>query len=315
MNRTRFLLNLVAGLALGALGTGILSAQSVPAGSGVPARMVVTEETSQSTGMPVIGAEDVIVSERQQRDKVTGWVPAQGKYAGLELYILLDDGSTSSLATQLGDIRQFILEQPSSAKIGLAYMRNGIAWIAQTPTSDHELTAKALRVPMGIRGANGSPYFSLTDLLKRWPKSDTRREVLMISDGIDRYYDEADMLDPYLAEAIEKAQRAGVVVSAIYNPGVGDFGQGDWRRFIGQTYLAQVAQKTGGKAYYIGFNAPAVSFAPYLRDFADRLNHQYLLSFLAEPVKKAGLEPVGLATEAANAELVAADRVYVPAGR
>ena len=272
MNKTRFLLNVMAGLALAALGTGILAAQNVAAANGVPTRTVLTEETHQGSGVPVIGPEDVIVSEGQEHDKVTGLVPAQGDHAGLELYILLDDGSSSSLATQLRDIRQFILEQPSSVKIGVAYMRNGIAWIAQKPTSDHALAAKALRLPLGINGANGSPYFSLTDLVKRWPKSDSRREVLMISDGIDRYYDGPDMLDPYLAEAIEKVQRAGVVVSAIYNPGVGDYGQGNWQRYIGQVYLAQVAEKTGGEAYYIGFNAPAVTFAPYLTDLASRLN-------------------------------------------
>ena len=204
MYKARFLLNVMVGLVLGALGTGILAAQNVPAASGVPARMVVTEEAHQGAGVPVIGPEDVIVSEGRERDQVTGWVPAHGDHAGLELYILLDDGSTSSLSTQLGDIRQFILGQPSSAKIGLAYMRNGTAMIAQKPTSDHTLTAKALRLPLGISGANGSPYFSLADLVKRWPKSNSRREVLMISDGIDRYYDGPDMLDPYLAQAIAR---------------------------------------------------------------------------------------------------------------
>src|SRR5271167_3206450 len=246
MNKTRFLLNVMAGLALGALGTGIVAAQNVAAANGVPARMVVTEETHQGPGAPVIGPEDVIVAQGQEHDKVTGWVPAQGNHAALELYILLDDGSTSSLGTQLGDIRQFILAQPDAAKIGVAYMRNGIALIAQKPTSDHALAAKALRLPLGVGGANGSPYFSLTDLVKRWPKTDSRREVLMISDGVDRYYDGPDMLDPYLAQAIEKTQRAGVVVSVIYNPGASDYGQGNWRRYIGQVYLAQVAAKTGG---------------------------------------------------------------------
>jgi hypothetical protein len=242
MSKARFLLSVLVGLVLGALATGILVAQNGSVG--------------------------------QERDKATGWVAGQGEYTGLELYILLDDGSkTSSLGSQLGDIRQFILGQPSSTKIGVAYMRNGIALIAQNLTSDHQLAAKALRLPMGLNGGNGSPYFSLAELVKHWPKSDSRREVLMISDGIDRYYEGTDTLDPYLAEAIEKAQRAGVVVSAIYNPGVGDFGQGEWRRFIGQTYLAQMTQETGGQAYYIGFNGPAVSFAPYLRDFANRLNH------------------------------------------
>jgi hypothetical protein len=306
----------MGGLALVALATGSLAAQLAPQANGAQTQIVVTEQTRQGSVVPVIDQQDVIVSEAGERDKVTGWVSAQGDRAGLELYILLDDGSKMSLATQLDDIRQFILQQPSSAQIGIAYMRNGIAWIAQKPTRDHALAAKALRLPMGISGANGSPYFSLTDLVKRWPKSDSRREVLMISDGVDRYYEANDMLDPYLSEAIEKAQRAGVVVSAIYNPGVGDSGQSDWRRFLGQVYLAQVAQKTGGESYYIGFNGPAVAFAPFLRDFANRLNHQYLLSFEAGSQRKAGLEPVRLTTEVANTELVAADHVYVrPAER
>lgn len=315
MNKTRFLLNVMVGLVLGALGTSILAAQNVPAASGAPAHMVVTEEPHQGSSAPVIGRQDVVVSEGHERDQVTGWVPAQGDHAGLELYILLDDGSTTSLSTQLGDIRQFILGEPSSAKIGIAYMRNGVAYIAQKPTSDHTLAAKALRLPMGINGANGSPYFSLVDLVKRWPKSASRREVLMVSDGVDRYYNGADLLDPYLAEAIEKAQRAGVVVSAIYNPGVGDYGQSSWGKYLGQVYLAQVADKTGGQAYYIGFHGPAVAFAPYLNDLANRLNHQYLLSFVGEPQKKAKLEPVKVTTETANADLVAANSVYIRAER
>jgi hypothetical protein len=315
MNKARFLLNLVVGLALSALGAGTLAAQIIPAANGVPAHMVVTGEARQGSNLPVIGPEAVIVYEGHDRDEVTGWVPAQGDNAGLELYILLDDDSTASVGSQLGDIRQFIMEQPDSAKIGVAYMRNGIGWIAQKPTSDHTLAAKALRLPLRTNGGNGSPYFALSDLIKRWPKSDSRREVLMISDGVDRYYEGDDLQDPYLAETIAKAQRAGVVVSVIYAPGVGTYARSSWRTYLGQVYLQQVARQTGGEAYYIGFNGPAVAFAPYLHDFANRLSHQYLLSFLAGPQKKSGLEPVKLTTEAPNAELDAADRVYVPAGR
>jgi hypothetical protein len=43
------------------------------------------------------------------------------------------------------------------------------------------------------------------------------------------------------------------------------------------------------------------------------LNHQYLLSFLAKPEKKAGLRRVKVTTEVSNAEIVAAENVYVPA--
>jgi hypothetical protein len=275
--------------------------------------MVVTVEPHHGKDVPAIQREDVMVYEGKNRDTVTDWIPAQGEHAALELFIMLDDGSSSSLGTQLQDLRKFIGEQPATTKIGIAYMQNGIAKVEQNPTSDHEQAAKALRLPMGIRGANGSPYFSLVDLFKRWPGSTARREVMMASDGIDRYYGTGDILDPYLQEAIDQAQRAGIQVSAIYTPGVGHFGHSYWQTYWGQLYLAQLAEKTGGEAYYIGFNGPPVAFAPYLEDLANRLNHQYFLGFLAKPPKKPGLQPVRLRTENSTVDLVSADRVWVGA--
>ncbi len=290
------------------------SVAQAPASSGVPAHMVVTVEPRHGSGIPVINREDVMVYEQHDRDQVTEWVPAQGDHAQLELLVLLDDSSNISLASQLEDIRQFINEQPASAKVGVAYMRDGTARIEQNPSNDHSLASKALRLPMGVGGINASPYFSLTDLLKRWPETSARREVLIVSDGIDRYYGTGDMQDPYLGEAIEDAQRAGVVVFTIYTPGAGHEGHSYWLNYWGQLYLSRLAEETGGEAYYIGFNGPAVTFAPYLDDLSHRLMHQYFLTFLARPPKKAGLQKVKLTTEVPNAELRAPDKVYVPAG-
>lgn len=309
MISARILLSSLAGLAL--LSASSL-AQQAPAANGVPVQMIVTVEARHGAEIPVITKQDVMVYQGRNRDQVTDWLPAQGDNAGLEFFILLDDGSGMSLGSQLDDIRHFILDQPSSTEIGIGYMRNGTARIEQNLTSDHALAAKALRLPLGIRGANASPYFSLSDLVKHWPQSGSRREVLMVSDGIDFYYGSGDLLDPYLAAAIEDAQRAGVLVSAIYNPGAGHFGHSYWRTYWGQIYLARMAEETGGEAYYIGLNGPPVAFAPYLSDLASRLNHQYVLRFLAKPQKKAGLQAVKLATEVPNADLVSADRVYVP---
>ncbi len=184
-----------------------------------------------------------MVYEGKDRDTVTEWIPAQGDRAGLELFFCSMTDPIRSLGTQLNDIRKFIDAQPASTKIGVAYMQNGIAKIVQNLTSDHAAAAKALRLPMGMRGANGSPYFSLSDLIKRWPESNARREVLMVSDGIDLYYGTGDLEDPYLAEAIDDAQRAGILVSAIYTPGVGHFGHSYWQTYWGQLYLAQVADQ------------------------------------------------------------------------
>jgi hypothetical protein len=304
---THTALSLVTVLSAG----GCLFSQQVPVGGDVPAHLVVTVEPHHGHDVPPINREDVMVYEGKERDQVTDWVPAQGEHAALELFILLDDGSNASLGTQLQDIRKFIEAQPPSTLVGIAYMQNGIAKVEQTPTNDHAQAVKALRLPMGMRGANGSPYFSLPDLIKRWPPSKARREVFMVSDGIDLYYGSGDLNDPYVQEAIEAAQRAGILVSAIYSPGVGHFGHSYWQTYWGQLYLSELAEKTGGEGYYIGFNGPPVSFEPYLEDFARRLTNQYLLTFLAKPPKKAGLVPVKLRTEVKNADLISADRVYV----
>jgi len=56
-----------------------------------------------------------------------------------------------------------------------------------------------------------------------------------------------------------------------------------------------------------------VSFAPFLEQFARRLQHQYLLTFIPQPQKKSGWQTVRLTTEIANVDLVSAGRVYVPA--
>lgn len=286
-------------------------AQEPSTSSGPAVNMVVSVEARHGMNPGQVDRQDVMVYEGKTRDAVTSWVPAKGDNAGLELFILIDDSASESLGTQLDDLRQFINSQPPTTKVGVAYMQNGIAQIVQNPTSDHAQAGKSLRLPIGNAGVNGSPYFSLGDLIKRWPAGSPRREVLMVSDGIDLYYGE-DLQDPYVAQAIEQAQRAGVIVFAIYNPGAGHYARSYWRSYWGQMYLSQVADETGGDSYYIGFNSPAVSFVPYLDQMQHRLNNQYLLTFMAKPEKKSGMQRVRLTTELPNTDLIAAGHVYVP---
>ena len=291
------------------------AAQQSPAPSGVAVRTLVTIEPKHGSNVPVINRDDVMVYEGHDRDTVTEWTPAQGDQAALELFILIDDESSTSLGSQLEDLRQFITAQPPSTRIGIAYMQNGIAKIAQNLTDDHAQASKALRLPMGTAGADASPYFSVSDLAKKWPASAARHEALVVSDGIDRYYGIGDTEDPYLQSAIDDADKAGMLVSAIYNPGVGHFGHSYWQNYWGQIYLSELAEKTGGEAYYIGFTGAPVSFAPYLDDLNHRLQHQYWLGFLAKPEKKAGWQRIRLRTEVQNVDLVSAGRVWVPAGQ
>jgi hypothetical protein len=145
------------------------------------------------------------------------------------------------------------------------------------------------------------------------PASNARRAVVMVTDGIDHYYGTGDLQDPYLDAAIDDALRAGVMVSAIYNPDAGHFGHSYWQTYWGQIYLSHLADETGGEAYYIGFNGPAVAFAPYLEQESNRLGHQYLLTFLPQPQKKAGWQRVRVTTEVPNVDLVSAGKIYVSA--
>ncbi len=288
------------------------AASSQRESDGVPVQMVVTVQARHGSDVPVIYAEDVMVYEGKNSSEVTEWVPLQGSNAGLDLYVLIDDAAnTSSVGLQLEALRKFINAQPATTAIGVGYMRYGTAVIAQELTNDRVRAARALRLPTGDAGASASPYFSISDLIKRWPQTGKRREILMITDGFDRFYG-TGAANPYVETAIEQAQRAGILIYSIYTRGAGG-GRGFWRLNWGQNYLSQVSDETGGEAYYIGSDEP-VSFVPYLDDLAGRLSRQYLLTFLAKPENEPRMQSIKLRTEVPNAELIAADRVYVPAG-
>jgi hypothetical protein len=290
------------------------SAQSEQTSSetGIPSHIVVTAEPHKGKTVPTINEGDVMVYEGHTRDKVTEWIPATGDHATLDLFIFIDDSSTTELGTQMDDIRKFIESQPETTRVGVAYMQNGTAQVVQNLTNDHAAAAKSVRLPMGYFGANASPYFSLSDLVKRWPDdSAPRRAVMMISNGIDLYYGEDDYLDPYLQAAIDDCLRAHVMVSAIYEPGVGHYGHSYWATYWGQLYMADVADHTGGEAYYVGFTGAPVAFAPYFDQMANRLSHQYLLTFLAQKPKKADWARIRLNCELPNVDLVGPKRVWV----
>jgi hypothetical protein len=299
---------------------------------GVPVSMVVTVQGRRGSELANISAENVNVNENRTRVKITGWAALQGDRAGLELFILLDDSIGTSRGTQLEDVHHFIMAQPATTKIGVAYMQDGGTRIAQSLTADHSQAADALHVTLGNLARTDSPYVALEDLIKRWPAGSDRREVIMISNGVDTFFGQGSNRDNvYLDSAVEEAQRAGIIVFTINtsrtnpsldsnrtssqeigsaHPTVGVQGAAIVDR--GRNYLAEVADLTGGVSYYNESGAP-ISLAPYLEDATRRLNRQYLLTFLAKPGKKAGMQAVKVKVEAQHSEVVSAERVYVPA--
>ena len=298
-----------AGLALG--GALLLARIDVPTlivPIQAPIQMTVTVEARHGKEVPAMKPGDIMVSQKNQRLTVTNL----DTRTALELYILIDDASSANLGFQFNDLKQFIETQPAGTSIGIGYMRNGTVEFTQPLTADHSQAAKGLRLPLGDPGVMPSPYLSLSDLIKRWPAGQARHEVILVSSGIDPL--DGGVADPYLDATIERAQRAGVIVYAIYEPAAGHEGHSFWHMNWGQNHLEQMAEETGGECYMLDFE-PLISFAPYLAEISEHLAHQYVVTLLATPGNKSGFQSVRLTTEVPNAELMHSGEVYVPAGR
>jgi hypothetical protein len=288
---------------------GSMIAQQDAAQPGAPVRIIVGVEGKKGASPPEVARQDVMVFLKKQRLPVTSWTPLREDPAGLEFWILIDDGADTSLGSQLDDLRTFINEQPATTKIAIGYLRNGTVNAVQKPTTDHHAAAKSLRLPLGVSGISASPYLALIDLIQKWPAGTQPREILMIGSGIDPVYGTGS-LNPYLTRAIETAQRAGTVVHSIYFGSAGHFGHSSWRINWGQNYLAQLSDETGGEFYWQGFSNP-VSFTPYLNDLSLHLSNQHLLTFQAPRPSKPSLEQIKVTTEVPQVTLVAPARVYV----
>src|SRR6202161_4176362 len=126
----------------------------------VPVHMLVTVKPHHGTQGPALAPDDVKVYQKGHLDTVSSWVPLQGDRAGLQLYILIDDTSRSTLALQYKSIDNFIAEQPSTTAIAVGYMRNGTVFTAQNLTTDHTLAEKSLRLPLGSGPGYPSPYLA-----------------------------------------------------------------------------------------------------------------------------------------------------------
>src|SRR5258707_11922521 len=123
-------------------------AQDQAIGSGVPVRIVVTVEGKKDAAPPNLTRDDVMVYLDNQRMPVTDWTPVPNDRIGLQLWLLIDDGTDTALGTQLEDLRRFVVEQPSTTHDGICYLRNGTVQSQQKPTADPRLAVKATRLAL-----------------------------------------------------------------------------------------------------------------------------------------------------------------------
>lgn len=298
--------------ACGTVSRGTEASEPQDASAGTPVSMVVSVEARHGKEIPPITIEDVKVFQGSTPDRVTGFTPLAGNDAALQLYVLVDDSAEPSLANQFTDARNFMNAQPASTQIAVGYLANGTVKTTQEFTTDRELAGKALRLPLGSGFGGPSPYLSVSELIKHWPAFEGRREILMLSEGVDELQEGS--VNSYLDAAVRDAQRAGVQVYSIFTSDSGHLGHTYWRIYWGQYDLSRLTDETGGELYWQGFTTP-VSFQPYLKEFAERLEHQYRLTFLAHAGKKGGFERVSIETSAKDAQIVGAHDVYVPASK
>ncbi len=246
---------------------------------------------------------------------ITNLVPLHSPANPVELVLLIDDGARTSLGLQMDDMAKFIKQQRPDTRVAVGYMFNGRAQLAGPLSTDHNAVAQTLHLPVhGGAAISASPYFCLSDLAKNWPSNDprARREVVMITDGIDYYEVRYDPEDPYVQAAMDDSLRAHLIVYAIYWRSADFLDRTNYGADDGQNLLAEITQETGGTSYWQGLGNP-VSFVPYFDDINQRLENQYELQFTAEVGAKPELQTVKLSVSA-KVKLDAPHEVYVYPG-
>jgi hypothetical protein len=270
---------------------------------------VLPDQNSQTAAN--VSQQNLQVKVNGKDATITNVMPLANKNDHLEVVVMLDAGARTSMATQFGDIRNFINGLPEGAKASLAYMQFGTAHLVSPLTTDRKAVLNGLKIPSGSPGENASAYICLSDLAKHWPSNDpaARRIVVMISNGVDYYDPQFDMQDPYMEAAITDSIRANLVVYSIYWQNRGRFDATNFASISGQNLLQQVTQATGGNSYWQGMGNP-VSFQPYFKDIDKRLQNQFEIGVTAD-VSKPGVDSMKVKLNNGSGKLDAPQQVYL----
>ena len=258
-----------------------------------------------------VSAQEMTIKVNGKDSKI-GNLVRKGDKDPVELAVLIDSSARTSLGRQLEDISQFVKSLPPNIRSTIGYMTNGRTVLSGPFSTDHAEVLKGLHLPLGSAGSNGSPYFCLSDLAKSWPSQDreARREVLMITDGVDEFNRRFDPDDPYVQAAVADSVRAHLVVYAIYWRNQGRADNTQYSNNAGQNLLVELTETTGGKSFWQGSGNP-VSFQPYLEELTRRFQNQYELSLIVPIKGKPEIETVKLKFKAPGLEVNVPQQVFV----
>ena len=196
--------------AMCAAGPATLHAQELPTEGPVPTTATVRVDSKSHAPLDPAMLKLEVNGHQTPIDSITPVQPAQAQIA-----ILIDDGLRTSFALQERDLTDFVHQLPAGVPLLIGFMRNGEV-LSQGFTTDHDAALGSLRIPIGIQGANGSPYFALSEFVKHWPgQAAGPRFVLMLTNGVDPYNGSVSPLNqdsPYVQTAQGDAESAGVAV-------------------------------------------------------------------------------------------------------
>ena len=283
-------------------------AQELPLEGPVPTTALINV---QSKGNAVLNTAALKLEVDGHAASIASVTPVRAN--GLQVAILIDDGLRMNFGLQIKDLQRFITSLPPGAQVLVGYMENGTVRSQSGFSADHAAVADSVRIPFSSPGMSASPYFCLSDFVKRWPgQGNAARIVLMITNGVDPYNGSVSPLNqdsPYVQTAQDDAQRAGVAVYSIY---YGDAGmRGGLANFSGQNYLNQVAEATGGESFYQGRITPP-SLAPYFDEFRKAIGESFLVNFNASAnrEKSSTLVRIKLKSEQKGVKIHAPDAVH-----
>ena len=282
--------------------TGTLAFAATNPRLGVDVQMIVTSADHVNHRPPALKAGDLKIADAT----VTGLIPFKSGRE-LELFILIDDSANYDFDGKLQELRRFVTSQPAPVSIGVAFIREGTLDVVEQPTRDHQRAAQALRATSGSIAAN--PYCALSSLIDGWKTKSLRREVILVSTGID---DSATGVVCENADTtIQDAERAGVVVYGLYNP-VTSYASDKWSRIeSGIVDLSHLAHETGGEAYFTG-HSPTVSLEPFLADITEHLANQYLMKFRLAHGADSSFEAIHVTSGTVDRELMKPEQIWVP---
>ena len=284
----------------------------------VPTQALVNVEPKST--VPA-NASDLTVQVNGHKEQLTAWeqvVPSNAQVA-----LLIDNGLRETVGRELANLRNFVRGLPPGVEVLVGFMEYGHVVSAEPFTANHDLAASTLHLPEGIPGMSASPYICLADFLQHWPGTPgsssssgemepaphKARFVLMITDGVDPYNGSTSVMNqdsPYVDNAILEAQRAGVPVYALYFSDAGI--RGGRADNSGQSYLAQVAEETGGTSLWEGVGNP-VSMTPYLNQFQSAVVETYIATFNAPLGRNPQRDLVHVKFSAPKAKLHAPEEV------